>query len=43
MYGLVEHASCVKSVGLFPTYLHNARFYGTYIFKEWSYKAGIIS
>ena len=34
--GLVEPASCVKSVCLFPAYLHNARFYGTYIFNEWS-------
>ena len=28
MHGLVEPASCVKSVGLFPAYLHNAHFTG---------------
>ena len=28
MHGLVEPASCVKSVGMFPAYLYNARFTG---------------
>ena len=28
MRGLVEPASCVKSVGMFPAYLYNARFTG---------------
>ena len=40
IHGLVEPASCVKSVDLFPTYLHNARFYRTYIFSEWSKYSG---